>query len=116
MRQPSGIAYPCFVTDVVMSRTGMPLRLTDERWQHIVSGHPEMAGRRAQTLETIASATSVLLGSDGAHLAYRIVEPGKALVAVYREIPPSDGFVIAAFLTRRLRTITRRIALWPPKN
>ena len=37
------------------------------------------------------------------------------MVVVYRETNPSDGFVITAFLTRRLRSLDRRNQIWPPR-
>src|SRR6266404_3860010 len=40
--------------------------------------------------------------------AIRRVEAGKSLVVVYRERNASDGFVITAFVTRRLPAIDRR--------
>ena len=44
--------------------------------------------------------------------AVREVEPGKGLVVVYRELQ-EDGFVITAFLTRRMKSLQRRSQLWP---
>ncbi|MFA7242215.1 MAG: hypothetical protein WC091_19055 [Sulfuricellaceae bacterium] len=45
-------------------------------------------------------------------LAIQEVEKGKWLVVVYRE-QGSDGFVITAFLTRRIRSLDGRKQLWP---
>ena len=104
------------MADVAFSRTGTPIRLTDERWRHIVAGHPELADLRSAVLQTIAAAAGVVLGADGAHIAFRFVEPRKALVVVYREVRHDDGFVITAFLTRRLAAFERRTSVWPPKN
>lgn len=95
---------------------GTPIRLTDERWQHIVGAHPEMSGRRTEVVQTITEADGVVLGSDGAHIAFRIMEAGKAIVVVYREMHRHDGFVITAFTTRRLAALARRITAWPPQN
>ncbi len=39
---------------IVTARSGIPVRLTEERWNHIVSRHPEMLDRREQVLETLA--------------------------------------------------------------
>ena len=38
----------------VSSRNGVPIRLTDERWQHIGTRHPEMTDQRERVLETVA--------------------------------------------------------------
>ena len=48
-------------------------------------------------------------------LAVRELEPGKHLVVVYRE-GEADGFIITAFMTRRLRQLERRRQVWPPLN
>jgi hypothetical protein len=54
----------------------------------------------------------VLLGGDGELLAVRELEAGKHLVVVYRE-QTDDGFIITAFLTRRIRTLEKRRQVWP---
>ncbi len=45
---------------VVVSRSGIPVRLTDERWAHIVEEHNELAGLRLDVLETVAEAERVV--------------------------------------------------------
>jgi hypothetical protein len=96
-----------------ISRPGVPIRLTDERWTHIVEEHCELTGMRARILETVSSAERVVAGGHGALLAIGRVEAGKSLVVVYRERDASDGFVITAFVTRRLAALDRRKQLWP---
>ncbi len=39
---------------IVRSQNGVPIRLTEERWQHIVHRHPEMDDQRERVLETVA--------------------------------------------------------------
>jgi len=95
------------------SRHGVRVRLTDERWAHIVEEHCELAGMREEVLETIASAERVLGGSSGELLAVRTLETGKALVVIYREIDNHDGFVITAFVTSRIGSLDRRNQVWP---
>ena len=99
--------------NVVRSRGGTPVRLTDERWAHIVEGHNELAGMRLDVLEAVAEAERVLQGRAGECLALKEHEPGKWLVAVYREFE-RDGFIITAFLTRRIGSLDRRRQIWPP--
>jgi len=48
----------------------------------------------------------------GELLATKEAELGKWLVVVYRELD-RDGFVITAFLTRRIASLERRRQLWP---
>ena len=60
----------------------------------------------------MASPQRVLAGGAGELLAIGESEPGKFLVVVYRELA-ADGFVITAFLTRRVRSLERRTQVWP---
>jgi hypothetical protein len=100
------------MSDVVVSKHGIPVRLTAERWMHITEEHCELAGMRSEVLETVANPGRILEGGEGERLAIREIEQGKALVAVYRE-SDEDGFVITAFLTRRMKSLERRSQLWP---
>jgi len=98
--------------DVVASKTGVPIRLTDERWAHITDEHGELAGLRPKVVEVVANPERVLAGGADELLAVAESEPGKFLVVVYRELA-RDGFVITAFLTRRVRSLERRTQVWP---
>ncbi len=96
----------------VVSKNGVPIRLTDERWVHITEEHAELAGYRLEVLEAIAEPERIVAGGGGELLAVRRQENGKLLVVVYRELA-RDGFVITAFLTRRVASLERRKQLWP---
>ena len=96
----------------VTSRNGKVIRLTDERWVHIIEEHAELAGMRLEVLETVAEPRRILEGGEGELLAVRELEIGKLLVVVYRE-SETDGFIITAFVTRRTASLDRRKQLWP---
>jgi hypothetical protein len=100
------------MTSDVISKNGLPIRLTDERWRHITEEHAELAGMRLEVLETISQAERVLAGGESELLAVRELEVGKSLVVVYRELDV-DGFIITAFITRRVGSLDRRKQLWP---
>ncbi|MCY7348702.1 MAG: hypothetical protein LH614_21130 [Pyrinomonadaceae bacterium] len=103
------------MTETVISVNGIAIRLTDERWAHITEEHSELAGRRFQVLETIAEPNKIYEGGNEESLAVREIETGKFLVVVYRELQV-DGFIITAFLTRRVKSLEKRNLLWsPPK-
>jgi len=95
-----------------MSRGGVPIRLTAERWAHIAEQHPELAGLREEVLQTVAEAEAVYAGGAGELLAARTLPSGITMVVVYRETSPADGFIITAFLTRRTGRLGRRRKLW----
>lgn len=98
--------------DVVKSKNGITIRLADERWAHIIEQHCEMAGLRQEVLEAVAEPEAIYAGSSKELFALKAVEKDKHIVTVYRE-DVSDGFIITAFLTRRLRAFERRKKLWP---
>ena len=97
---------------VVRSKLNIPIRLTEERWVHITEEHCEMSELRTEIQETIANPQRILLGNDDEWLAVREYSPGKYLVAVYRE-EAEDGFLLTAFMTRRIHSLERRRPLWP---
>ncbi len=97
----------------VFSVGGVPIRLTDERWVHITEEHAELAGYLFDVLETVEQPDCVLEGHSGELLAWREVDPGKRLVVVYKEGTGEDGFVITAFMTRRIQQLERRKKVWP---
>ena len=98
--------------ETVLSQNKIPIRLTDERWAHITEEHCELAGMRLEIGETITNPSRILEGGDDEFLAVREIEKDKFLVVVYREIN-NDGFIITAFLTRRLKSLNRRKQVWP---
>jgi hypothetical protein len=100
------------MTESVYSKNGVPIRLTDARWTHIIEEHNKLEGLRLEVLETVANPTEIAAGNRGELLAIREVEPGKYPVAVYRE-SQQDGFIITAFLTRKGHALRRRQQLWP---
>ncbi len=100
------------MTETAISKTGCPIRLTDERWVHITEEHAELAGHRRDVLEAIAEPERILSGNEGELLATRAQQDGKILVVVYRELS-EDGFVITAFITRRAASLNRRTQVWP---
>ena len=97
---------------MVRSKNGIFVRLTDERWAHIVEEHSEMAGLRHEVLEAIADPSMILEGRYGVLIAVQKILEGKYLVVVYRETH-DDGFVITSFTTRQQRFLTKRKKLWP---
>lgn len=99
---------------IVMSRNNVPVRLTEERWRHIVSRHPEMHGQRERVLETVQRPEIVQEGDLGVILGARYYSEtpltSKFLVAAYRELSVEDGFVLTAYFTTRLSP--KRVILW----
>lgn len=95
--------------DIAYSMNRVPIRLTEERWFHIVENHDEMAGYYEQALEAIEEPDYILSGYAGALIAVRRVAERRYLKVVYRENSPLDGFIITGYFARR---IDRRQILW----
>ena len=98
--------------EVVKSKNGVPIRLTEERWFHITEEHSEMAGYYFEVLETVEEPEAIYEGKMDECIAVREIGEGKYIVVVYRELSKEDGFVITAFLTRRRRQLERRRKIW----
>ena len=101
--------------ETARSVNGVSIRLTDERWAHITEEHSELAGMRFEVLETVVLPVKIYEGNDGENLVVREIETGKFLVVVYRETE-ADGFIITAFLTRRVKSLEKRKLLWSQPN
>ena len=96
----------------VFSKNGVSVRLTDERWTHITEEHCEMAGLRADVLETISTPDWIYEGNEGALFAVRKLTPVKFIAVIYKETA-KDGFIITAFMTKKIRSFMRRKQIWP---
>ena len=70
--------------DVVISKAGVPVRLTDERWFHIVENHDEVAGYYDQVLEAMEDPDLILQGYGGALIAAKALGRRNYLMAIYR--------------------------------
>lgn len=83
--------------DIAYSINGVPIRLTYERWYHIIENHDDLASYFFDVLETVEHPEFVMKGNKGTLKATKSMGKKKWLVAVYREISKTDGFVITAY-------------------
>ncbi len=104
------------MTETARSRNGVPIRLPDERWIHLTEGHSEMAGYYSEVLEAVEDPDAIYEGSARELLAIKRIQSGKYIVVVYKEVSETDGFVITAFLTGKMRQFERRTRIWPPQR
>ena len=95
--------------DIAHSVNGVPIRMTSERWFHIVENHDYLAGRYEDILDTVADPDMVLQGYGGALIAVRGLSRGRFLTVMYKEISLSDGFVISAYITEK---VNRKVIVW----
>ena len=88
--------------DLVISKGEVSIRLTEERWFHIVENHDDLAGYYDQVLDTVENPDFILAGYSGALIAVRAMGRRKYLAVVYREPSRNDGFAITAYFTSRI--------------
>ena len=102
------------VIERTQSRNGVPIRLTQERWRHILSRRPNMNDYLADILQTVADPDLIQEGDEGSLLAVRLCVngplSGKFIVVAYRETEPTDGFIITAHPAKK--PVNRRRILW----
>lgn len=72
---------------IVRSRNGVLVRLTEERWRHIVDRHPEMGSLHEEVLETLAGPDMIQEGDFGELLALKL----------YSGTPLGEKFLVVAY-------------------
>lgn len=99
--------------DVANSVNGVPIRLTAERWTHVVEARDELAGRMDDVLGAIEEPDWVTRGYHGALVAWKAHGRKRYLAVIYRELSRSDGLVITAFVTTKAR---KKNKVWPSRS
>ena len=97
--------------DIVISTNGVPIRITDERWVHIIENHDDLAGRYDDILSTVEEPDYVIEGYQSAMIALQEFKKSKFLAVVYKEVSKQDGFIITAYFTNKLMLEKEKI-LW----
>ncbi|MFN8489958.1 MAG: hypothetical protein U0350_20395 [Caldilineaceae bacterium] len=95
--------------DITFSIAGVPIRLTAERWFHIVENHDDLAGYYNDVLETVENPELIIPGNKGSLIAVRSYGHRRYLAVIYRERSSEDGFIVTAYFTEQ---IDRKKALW----
>ena len=99
----------------VYSRNQVPIRLPQERWEHILRQHPEMTNQKDLVLETLGDPDLIQEGDLGTLLAIRLYAESpltrKHLVVVYKEISKTDGFVLTTSYFTSVPS-PRRVSVW----
>lgn len=99
---------------IVKSKNNIPLRLTKERWNHIIFRHPEMDGQKDNMLEAVTDPDLIQQGDFGELIAIRFYNKtpltSKHLVVIYKEVADTDGFIISAYYVTK--PSERRKTLW----
>lgn len=99
----------------LISKRGVPVRLTHERWSHIVESHDYLAGHLDLVVETVGDPDCIVTGIKDELLAVkrydRTAIGAKHVVVAYKE-QGQDGFVITAFMTSKIDKLLKRGIQW----
>ncbi len=95
--------------DIAYSVNQIPIRLTSERWVHIVENHDDMAGYYEDVIEVLENPDLILNGYNGSLIAVKEYGQKRYLSVIYRELSQDDGFVISAYFTSK---VDRKKAKW----
>ena len=97
--------------EIVISKNDVPIRLTEERWVHIVENHDDLAGYYYDILGIIEAPDYIIKGYKDALIALKKKKKDKFLAVIYKEINKNDGFVITAYFTIKLN-LKKETIIW----
>ena len=98
--------------EIVQSINSVPIRLTEERWIHIIENHDDLAGYYDVILTTIENPDYVIHGYGDAFIALnKQVLEEKYLAVIYKEIDENDGFIITAYFTSKIKP-EKEVIVW----
>ena len=101
---------------VTRSKDGFAIKLTKERWNHIITSHIDMTDNRDLLLKTVEDPDMILKGVSDEVRAVRFFKEThfgpRYLMAAYKEISSGGGFIITAYKTTKVDKIVKRGVLW----
>lgn len=98
----------------VLSKNGVKIRLTQERWRHIITSHLEINSQDFKSvISVIEDPDFILQGDLDELLAIKKKDGSKSwFVVPYKEVSGSDGFILTAYLTTGIRWLFQRKVIW----
>jgi hypothetical protein len=101
---------------IITSKNGVPIRLTNKQWMHIIENHNYMAGNLDIIIETVADPDYIVTGKNNELIAikhyHKTVITEKDAIVFYKEINNNDGFIVTAWLTSKRDQIMKRGIIW----
>lgn len=97
------------ILETVYSINDVPIRLTEERWNHIIDAHPYMTAYYYEMLDAIQDPEYILPGHRGALIAVIVLGRKRYLHVMYRELSGDDGFIITAYIKTQF---DKKRAIW----
>ncbi len=96
---------------IVKSKNGVLIRLTEERWKHIVRMHPTLSNKQEKVLKAVNNPEYILEGSKKEFLAVSKLTKRSYIVVIYKE-EIADGFVITAYETTDTLWLFKKEVIW----
>ena len=102
------------ILGIAKSVSGAPIRLTDERWDHITTSHLEINPKDYKAVLSIVENPNVILRGDTGELLAVKKQRGKSIwnVVAYKEVGKEDGFILTAYLTTDYSWLFKREIIW----
>jgi len=97
--------------DIVKSKNSVFIRLTEERWVHIVENHDDLAGYYEDVLDVVEEPDYIIEGYEKALIALEKIKKENFLAVVYKETSRKDGFIITAYFTSKLK-LEKEVLVW----
>lgn len=94
-----------------ISKNGTLIRLTEERWRHIVLMHPILSDKQKQVLGTVKNPDYIFKGKVKELLAVSAFSKRGYLVVIYKETE-ADGFIITAYETTDKLWLFKKDLIW----
>lgn len=69
--------------DIAYSHANVPVRLTQERWFHIVENHDDLAGYYDDVLSVVEDPELILRGNNGSQITCRGYGKSRYLMVIY---------------------------------
>ena len=95
---------------IVDSVNSVPVRLTEQRWDHILTNHLELSNSDMDLiLDAVQHPEYILSGYKGSLIAVVALGKSRYLHVVYKEVTRDDGFIITAGIRPKMR---KKNILW----
>jgi len=102
---------PVMEIAITSSKNGILIRLTEERWKHVVLMHPGFTNKQKQILNTVKNPDYIFQGKSEELLAVSKLSKRTYFVVVYKE-ETNDGFIITAFDTTDTVWLFNKDLIW----
>ncbi len=94
-----------------ISKFGVDIRLTFERWTHIIENHNDLAGMQDYVMDAVSNPDEIRDGDYGEYIAISKLNRKDYLVVPYQE-NGNDGFITTAFITDDKNWIEKKAIIW----